>query len=422
MSILARKKLLITGGCRLSEDIITAAKEMGVYTIVADWHDIQTSPAKLVADEHWEENVKDYDRLASLIKRNRVDGIITGFSDSYLVPYAELCERTGLPSYATAHLFAKTIDKALFKKMCKDNDVPVVPEYDMKRFEPSTLSEQNKVIIKPVDNSGSRGIVICSCPEKYHECVAFALAYSEKKQIVIEQYMQMDQISVSYTIQDGVPSLSTINDDILYRTPNTGTVNCGGIYPSKYIDFYLEHIDEKVKDMLVKEGFRNGVLFMQAFCNGKELYFFEMGYRLSGGRHYIFTEHQNQSSSLKQLIHFALTGKMADYKISDRDHPRFSDLCCRLNLIGKSGVISRVEGLDYLRSREEVIYASLLKKAGEEVGMPGTTSTQLLGAYAVVKDYDHYRLLLSDVQNKVKFLDSEGHNLVVSLDPVNYKC
>ncbi len=415
MNELKGKKLLITGGCRLSEDIVMAARAMGIYTIVADWHDIYTSPAKMAADEHWEENIKDYDRLANMIRENKVDGIITGFTDSYLVPYAELCNKTGLPSYATPELFAKTLDKTSFKEMCKSHDVPTVPDYNYLEFDSSVLSEQNKIIIKPVDNSGSRGIVVCSNPAKYQECIEYAMGYSAKKQIVIEKYMEIDQISVSYTIQNGTPSLSTINDDILYKSPNSGTVNCGGIYPSKFFDFYKDQIDEKVKNMLVKEGFKNGVLFMQAFCNGKELYFFEMGYRLSGGRHYIFTENQNQSSSLKQLIHFALTGKMADYHIADRDNAKFNNLCCRFNLIGKSGEISKIEGFDYLQRRPGIIYTSLLKKVGDEIGMEGTTATQLLGAYAVMKDLNDFKHMLADVYGNVKFFDNMGDNLVIKI-------
>ena len=86
---------------------------------------------------------------------------------------------------------------------------------------------------------------------------------------------------------------------------------------------------------------------------------------------------------------------------------------CRFKQIVIEGVVSTVEGFDYLRNRKEIIYASLLKKAGDEVGVTGTTATQLLGAYAVVKDYDCYKKLLDDVREHVRFLDSEGNNLVV---------
>jgi hypothetical protein len=167
---------------------------------------------------------------------------------------------------------------------------------------------------------------------------------------------------------------------------------------------------------LKNEGFKNGVLFMQAFTNGEELYFFEMGYRLSGGRHYIFTDNQNGSSSLKQLIHFALTGSMADYKIADRDNPKFKNLCYRFNLIGNPGVVAKIEGFDYTLNKEEVIFASLMKQEGDEVGSPGTTATQLLGAYIVANDKKHFRAVLDDIYSHVRFLNSDGENLVIRIN------
>lgn len=412
---LSGKKLLILGGNRLSEDIVIAAKKLGVYTIVTDWNDTKQSPTKLLADEFWQESITEYENLTKLITEKKVDGVITGFTDSYLIPYATLCEKANLPSYATAELFGKSLDKSIFKNMCRSNGVPVVPEYYQECFDPLIISDKNKIIIKPVDNSGSRGIVICDNPQKYNECLTYALEHSAKKQVIIEKYIEYDSISVSYTIQDGVPSLSTVNDDYLYKTPNAGAVNCGGVYPSKYIDYYLEEIDEKVKSMLHKENFMNGVLFMQAFTNGKELYFFEMGYRLSGGRHYIFTDNQNNSSSLKQLIYFALTGKMAGYIIADRDNPKFKEKCYRFNLIGRSGMVAKVEGYDYILNMKEIIFASLLKREGDVVGKPGTTATQLLGAYVVVKDHKHFLKVLTDVYKNVKFLDVDGNNLVIPI-------
>ena len=63
------KKLLILGGASLSIDIVHAAREMGVYTIVTDWYDTKRSPAKLIADEYWNEEIFKPDLLAKLIKK-----------------------------------------------------------------------------------------------------------------------------------------------------------------------------------------------------------------------------------------------------------------------------------------------------------------------------------------------------------------
>ena len=226
----------------------------------------------------------------------------------------------------------------------------------------------------------------------------------------------MDSISVSYTIQDGVPSLTTVNDDYLFKTPNKGAVNCGGLYPSKYIDFYLNEIDKKVKTMFVKEGFKNGVLFMQAFTNGSDIYFFEMGYRLSGGRHYIFTEKHNKTSSLNQLIYFAITGRMADYDITQRDKAKFDYTSIRFNLIGRSGVVDRIEGLDFLEKHKNVIHVSLKVREGEEIGEIGTTASQLIGVYVIMENKKQFDLFLKDVYDNVRFIGKEkDSNVIVNL-------
>ena len=86
-SDLQNKKLLILGGDSFSIDIVKTAKSMGVYTIVTDWYDVKRSPAKLVADEYWNVSIEDYDLLSQKIKEAHVDGVFTGFTDSYLLPY-----------------------------------------------------------------------------------------------------------------------------------------------------------------------------------------------------------------------------------------------------------------------------------------------------------------------------------------------
>ena len=68
-----------------------------------------------------------------------------------------------------------------------------------------------------------------------------------------------------------------------------------------------------------------------------------------------------------------------------------------------------------LQRKSEIIYTSLLKKAGDDVGMEGTTATQLLGAYAVMKDMDDFKQLLADVYENVKFFNNKGENLVIKI-------
>ena len=84
-SALKNKKLLIIGGDSFSVDIVKTAQSMGIYTIVTDWYDTKRSPAKLVADEYWNTSIEDYESLTKQIQEHHVDGILTGFTDSYLL-------------------------------------------------------------------------------------------------------------------------------------------------------------------------------------------------------------------------------------------------------------------------------------------------------------------------------------------------
>ena len=410
---LTGKKLLILGGGATSIDIVEAARTMGVYTIVTDWYDTKRSPAKLVSDEYWNEEIFKPERIAQLIKEHHVDGVITGFTDSYLLQYQRICELSGLPCYATKEVFELTMDKAKFKQLCRDNDIPVIPEYSLESFDPITINDNNKVIIKPVDNSGSRGVVLCTKPDDFQHCLDYALSFSEKKQVVIEKYMEMDSISLSYTIQDGVVSLSTTDDRYIHKSESGSSVTQCGIYPSKYTEAYIEKIDPKMKKMYERAGLRNGVLSVQFFTNGTEFYVMEMGHRLTGGQHYTYTMAENGISSLDQLIHFSITGKMANFSIVEKDNARFKHVYCHLFILGKEAVIARFEGLEYLERMPEVMHLTRMKKVGDKVGTDGTSAQKVVGLHLKVDSISHLKKVLDEVKQHFHFYDEAGNDLTI---------
>jgi len=307
MQSIKGKKILILGGNALTIDIVKAAQQLGLYTIVTDWNTPEKSPAKTVADEYWMDSLSDIEVLTAKVRQNGINGIITGFSDSYLPYYARLCKKTGLPCYATEAVFEQTLDKSQFKQLCLQHNVPVVPEYDIDHFDPNILSTQHKVIIKPVDNSGSRGIVICDNPAEWEEKLNYSRSFSASSHVLIERYMDCDDVSFEYKIQNGEVVLSAICDRYIYKTSSFGSVTKELIYPSKYTDIYLRDVNKQVVNMFQSMNLQNGVLFMQAFVENGQFLFYEMGYRLSGGRHFLFTENQQQQCC-QRIMSFCSNG------------------------------------------------------------------------------------------------------------------
>ncbi len=410
------KKLLVLGGNAISCEIVKAARDLGVYVIVTDWNRYEDSPAKQIADEYWNDSLMDYEALVPKIKENAIDGILTGFADSYLLPYHHLCELTGLPCYASREVFQLTMDKARFKQFCRENDVLVIPEYDLASFNPDTIDDKNKVIVKPVDNSGSRGVSLCSNPTEFRRCLDYSLSYSAKKQVLIEKYMEMDSVSASYTVQDGELVLSTFNDRYIHKSADGGSVTCLSIYPSKYLDSYLSLMNQKVCRMYSRLGVRNGVLSVQFFTDGESYYVMEMGHRLTGGQHYTYSKAENGISSLDQLIHFSLTGKMADFEIARVENPHFRHLYCHLYLLGKEGTVSRIDGMEELKDMPETIRLSPMKKVGDRIGRDGTSEQKILGIHLMLSSRAELPSLLSRITDVFKVYDEAGNNLVLPLD------
>lgn len=415
MDTLQGKKLLFLGGSSYMIDPVLKAKSMGIYTIVTDLHGIEKAPAKLVADEYWDISLMAYDQLVPKIKERGVNGVFTGFTDAFLLAYQHLCELTGLPCYATKEVFEVTMDKSKFKQLCRDNGVPVIPEYDLATFDPNIITEKNKVIIKPVDNSGSNGVILCEKSDDFERCLEYALSFSNKKQVVIEKYMEMDSISASYTIQDGVISLSTLDDRYVHKSKDAGSVTCAGIYPSKYYDSYMEKINGKMISMYQKAGLKNGVLAVQFFTDGNEYYVMEMGHRISGGQHYTYSMEENGVSALECLIRFAVTGCMADFSIAEKDNANFKHTYCHLFILGKQAKIARFEGLDYLKSLPELIHFSQTKMVGDTIGPDGTSAQKVVGLHLKVKDRDDLNRIMQDVQREFHFYDEDGNDLTLEL-------
>ena len=155
------KKLLIIGGPQMACNIVEKAHEMGLYVIVTD--QFPENPAKKIADESFMVSTYDVKGLVELAKKQKVDGIITGYLDSVLPYYQKVCDILNLPCYATEEQIKIATNKDLFKKMCKEYNVPIVPQYNIneKLDNIDSINIEYPVIVKPVDSSASRGIRVC---------------------------------------------------------------------------------------------------------------------------------------------------------------------------------------------------------------------------------------------------------------------
>lgn len=348
------KKLLVLGGNYSTISVVDYARELGFYVIVASNTD-PNGEAKRIADESIDLDVADYVSVVEYIKSNNIDGVMTGASEFHILNMIRICKMANLPVYATEEQWNICQNKQSFKNLCREYGVPCVQEFSVDD-DPSTFDYP--IIVKPTDGCSARGITVCQNTEDYKNAIEKALEYSNEKKIIIEKFLENKgtTMSVRYIAINGELYLEAVGDRYVLESKNgKALITAAAFYPSKYTDFYIKEVDEKVKTMFKGLGLKNGVLFMESIANNDGIWFYEMGLRISGGMTYKITEQTNGINELKMLINYAATGKMCASNDIAKIDPHFNDyFSASIAIPLKEGCISSIQGLEKIDSISEV--------------------------------------------------------------------
>ena len=406
------KKLLILGGDSFSVDIVNTAKSMGIYTIVSDWYDTKRSPAKLLADEYWNTSIEAYDELLAKIKENHIDGVFTGFTDSYLLPYQHLCELAGVPCYGTKEQFECLIDKKKYKALCREFNVPTIEAY-------TEASENIKfpVLVKPVDGSGSRGITICQNKTEMTAAIDKARSMSKSGEVLIERYMDGREVTVFWVFVNGEYYLTMIgNRHIKPFGEGIIPLPVGYTFPSIDTIKYQAEVEENAKKMFAHLGIKDGMMFMQCKVEDGTCYVYDIGYRLTGSLEYKILEKTCGFNPLKMMIAHALTGKMTEEDIGAKVNPAGMPPAFNVSCLCNPGTIGMIEGVEELNENPNILGTLISHRPGDVIteAMKGLLAQITVRVLGYVDKKDDFLNTMNEVENMVKVTSTEGINMRMS--------
>ncbi len=419
MNILKGKKLLILGGNALTSDIVLKAKELGVYTIVTDWNTPDVSPTKKLSDEYWMESFADTDKIASLIEEHNIDGVFTNYTDSYLPYYVAICEKAGLPCLANLKQIETISNKDKSKQLCIEHGISVSKRYNISSIEDiDALTDISyPVLTKPVDNSGQRGIYVCTSNDELKRMYVKSLGFSATKNVMIEEYVQGNYTVMFFTIQNGHVTLSTMSDKPVYGNfeNNLPKLPMGYFLPSQYVSLAQNIIVPKVQSFVADLGLKNGVIGIEAVVKDNDIFVFEMQFRLGGMRHHNFVLKETGMDLLEMLVRFTLTGKFEGWDASVCDNAAFKNNYCSLNMLIKPDTVAKIENLDVVRNLPSVTNFTQMMYEGDSVHLPGTVQ-QIFCKFSLV-DNSRDKLLdtIRYIQDTLKVYNKNGENLILKL-------
>lgn len=419
------KKLLILGGIQTEINIVRQAKKMGVYTIVADNN--PGSPAKKHSDESVLMDVTNVDSVVDFCKRNKIDGIISGYVDILLEPWRESCKELGLPCYLTSKMIKMSTDKIFFKENCTKYGIPVPTTYYCGGSLNETVlkSINYPVFVKPLDASGSRGCGVCNNEEELISQFNSAICFSKTRNVVIEDYIEGVEFLLDYIGVDGDFTLLEMFDRRMSNDRGSArNYSNVSIAPSFGIDRFCSELDSKIKTMFRDMGFKDGLIFLQGHVCKDKIVLYEMGCRL-GGSFIDLEQNVLGFNSVELLINHALYGSMTNQTIDIPEKcASFKKICCVNNFLLKceGDTVKRIVGLEKLSKDRNYISHFLLKDVGFKCMRDTIVDKPILSIFFSGNDIGSIRNSISYFNSVFDVFGENGDSLLMEkFDPKDLK-
>jgi len=301
------KKLLFLGGTMQQIPAIKQAKDMGYYVITCDY--LEENPGHKFADEYYNVSTTDLDGVLELAKKCDIDGIVAYASDPAAPTAAYVAQELNLPGNPFESVKILT-QKDLFREFLAKNGFHTPRARGYSSYE-KAMQEIDKfhfpVMVKPVDSSGSKGVVKIFDKSELKEAVEEALMFSRNGRFIIEGFIVKKgyQVSGDGFSVDGKLVFTSYGNE-LYNKSSSGTrdyVALGEFWPSFLTDEQKKRIDDELQELITALGMKTCAYNIEVIVDeNDDIYILELGPR-------------NGGSYIPQLIKYATGVDMIDYTI-----------------------------------------------------------------------------------------------------------
>lgn len=240
----SNKKILVFGVGELQKSIIDRAHKMGLYVVGID-------PC---ADAYCKDDVdafeivggQDFEGTCAVVEKYGIDAIVTAATDKPLVMMARIAEKYGFPFYSVETAQWST-DKFQMKNRFELGGVPHAQGRTISKVE-EAVGLAFPVIVKPRDNSGSRGVKLCRNQEELRVSIDEALENSKLDSVLVEEFIEGPEYSIEGLHHDGKSEVIQFTEKKTTEFPYN--VELGHIQPANI----SEDNKQKIREIVAKIG------------------------------------------------------------------------------------------------------------------------------------------------------------------------
>ncbi len=413
-------KLLFLGIDTTTKYVLQYARSIGVYTIISDKYPADSNPVKKLADENWQIDIKDLDKLENACREKGVTGVYNGTHDICLDYVRALSLRLFGEFYASDRAWECSRDKLEFKKECMLAGLNA-PKSTNLSGSPSDNGQGGlsfPLIVKPADSFASQGISICRDPEELKTGIESACVASPKKKVVIEEHITGDEYGVGYIFHQGKASLIEFTRLYKYKVDNVSrSVFARHSVPDDIRREYMASVHDKVLKLFRNIRAENGGGFIQMIYRDHTFYLLEFGYRLDGVGSWMTRKLTIGFSSAEYMANVALHRDLACFE------DKLRAMSAGTNYYGgeyfpavKPGRIARIEGLEAVKAMDRVEVILERFHEGDRVGI--TNSMYQIAYYislGATSDKEAAAILKA-INDTLHLYDEDGNEMLYKFE------
>lgn len=304
----SNKKILVFGCGELQKSIIGRAHKMGLFVVGID--PCEDAYCKDDVDAFEVVGGQDYEGTCAVVEKHGIKAIVTAATDKPLVMMARIAEKYGFPFYSVETAQWST-DKYQMKYRFELGDVPHAQGRLISKVEEAE-GLVFPVIVKPRDNSGSRGVKLCRTKEELAASMSEAFEVSKLDTVLVEEFIEGPEYSIEGLHYDGKSEVIQFTEKKTTEFPYN--VELGHKQPANLTEEQKNNIREIVSKIGEAMNFVNCPSHTELKINDRGIFVIETSPRLGGD--YITSTLTPLSTGINledQLLHIAL-GEPVDTK------------------------------------------------------------------------------------------------------------
>lgn len=215
-----RPRLLVLGASRLQSPALVKGREMGYRVGVVDRDPDAVGIA--LADDFFEISTTDVEGIVEVARSYQPRGVLTLGTDMPMRGVAGVAEALGLAGPSADATRAAT-DKGEMAAAFERGGVPaprfaVVTSAD--ELAGATSGWELPYVLKPVDNAGSRGVVLVESHEDAAESFRYSQEASRSGRVIAQEYLRGREVSVEGFLLGDELHVVTITDKLTSAAPH----------------------------------------------------------------------------------------------------------------------------------------------------------------------------------------------------------